>query len=179
MKEQNFDRYRFDYLHGRVEFDVFFFIDETPFILLFGAKEYNLSFEFKVEKGFKVIPYMNNEEYTALCNALSLTYDPNNRFSPKAFLEKFNVQVPKTAQNSGQPKPEQIAKYRRVVEEADKIYFYGWRNNQIRGDKVSPENLEKTRILLGNKAYDICKRKNISSRWIDKKENAVEFYSPS
>ena len=33
MKNQDIDRYRFEYSHARALFDIFFFIDENPFIL--------------------------------------------------------------------------------------------------------------------------------------------------
>ena len=49
MKHQNIDRYRFEYKHGKALFDVFFLVDENPFILLFGTKGDSFSFEVQVE----------------------------------------------------------------------------------------------------------------------------------
>ncbi|MCS7465006.1 DUF6037 family protein [Paenibacillus doosanensis] len=57
--------------------------------------------------------------------------------------------------------------YRKDVEEADKIYFMGWLDKTISGNKATPNNLEKTRLLLGQDAYVRCKAKNVSSRWTD------------
>lgn len=178
MQAQNIDRYRFAHQHGRIIFDVFFFIDEIPFLLLFGAREYNFSFEFKVERGFRVKPYIDKPEFKTLCNALELTYDPNNPFSPEAFLEDFNSRVSNSANLSGRVKPEEIVIYRRSVEEADKIYFCGWRNNNLRGEHVTTKNLEKTHMLLGANAYKICKLKNISSCWTDERIRASAFRLP-
>ncbi|CAJ0780862.1 hypothetical protein LMG18090_01245 [Ralstonia mannitolilytica] len=36
MRAKKLERIRFDYRHGRVSFDVFFFIDGSPFVLLFA-----------------------------------------------------------------------------------------------------------------------------------------------
>ena len=44
MKVQGIDRYRFEYKCGRAVFDVFFFVDGSPFLLLFGVKAENFSF---------------------------------------------------------------------------------------------------------------------------------------
>ncbi|WP_269919649.1 DUF6037 family protein [Mycobacterium sp. Z3061] len=55
--------------------------------------------------------------------------------------------------------------YRKNVEEANKIYFVRWLDNNKTGKRVSAENLEKTRKLLSYEAYLMCKTRNISSCW--------------
>lgn len=166
MKGQELDRVRFQYKHARVIFDVFFFIDETPFCLLFGAKEFNFAFEMPVRAGFAVEPILSSGDYKALCAALGLEYDPLHPFSVKVFLERFNESIPSEI-GPGTIRPEQIAVYRRDVEEAEKIYFFQWRDNTVLGKHVTPENLEKTKRLLGKQAYEACRRRNISSCWTD------------
>lgn len=61
------------------------------------------------------------------------------------------------------PLPKDIAPFRPDVEEADKIYFKRWQDNTKAGKNVRPGNLEKTKKWLSLKAYELCKRKNISS----------------
>ena len=51
------------------------------------------------------------------------------------------------------PQPKDIIRYTNNVEEKDKIYFCGWRDNTKRGDKVTKSNLYKTRKLLDYNAY--------------------------
>lgn len=167
MKRGNIDRYHFEYRHSRAVFDVFFFIDEEPFILLFGAKGHAFSFELKVWRGFEIDPLLPYANYLRLCEILNLRYDPANRFSPRGFFEQFNREIPKVAKVNSHARPQDIAKYRRCVEEEDKIYFLSWRNNNARDERVSEANLRKTKDLLGTKAYDICFAKNISSCWTD------------
>jgi Family of unknown function (DUF6037) len=178
MKVQGIDRYRFEYRHGRAIFDVFFFIDESPFILLFGAKGEAFSFEVEVEVGFNINPTLDSNTYKELCRVLGLEYDPNNPFSPKVFFDQFNQNVPHTASIHAKAEPHEIAQYRNVVEEEDKIYFLGWRNNDLRGERVSENNLTKTKDLLGQKAYNRCNSKNISSCWTDDASKAKKVQLP-
>jgi hypothetical protein len=178
MKSQGIDRCRFEYRHGRALFDVFFFIDDSPFILLFGAKGEAFSFEVEVTSGFNINPTLDSATYKELCRILGLEYDPNNPFSPKGFFAQFNQHVPRTASINANAEPHDIAQYRNVAEEEDKIYFLGWRNNDRRGERVSEVNLAKTKDLLGKKAYDRCNSKNISSCWTDDPDKAKKAQLP-
>jgi len=178
MKKQNIERYRFEYKNGKAEFDVFFFIDETPFILLFGAKGGNFSFEIEVHKGFRIKTMLDNETYKKLVKYLDLKYNPNNPFKISNFFKDFNTKIPQNASKKNIAKPEQIIKYQKNVEEVDKIYFWKWLDNSKSGKKVSQKNLEKTRKLLGKRAYEICKEKNISSCWTDDINKRNKFYLP-
>lgn len=65
------------------------------------------------------------------------------------------------------------------MEEAEKIYFCGWFDNDKVGKKVRPENLEKTKEILGTDAYLMCKKNNISSKWTDDKDGAIEYFLPN
>jgi hypothetical protein len=178
MKSQEIDRYRFSYSSGKALFDVFFFIDESPFVLLFGVKSENFSFEIVVEKGFDIDPRLDRDTYKELCRVLGLEYDPDRPFSPWNFFKEFNENIPNKALAAQKAEPHEVADYRSVAEEADKIYFLGWRDNTKRCEQVGALNLEKTRRLLGEKAFERCKQKNISSCWTDNKKAAKEFSLP-
>ncbi|TNI11214.1 DUF6037 family protein [Aeromonas veronii] len=178
MKDQGIDRYRFEYRHGRALFDVFFFIDNSPFILLFGAKGEAFSFDVEVKAGFNIDPTIDSDTYKELCKVLGLEYDPNHPFSPKGFFVQFNQNVPHTASVNAKAEPHEIAQYRKIAEEEDKIYFLGWRNNDLRGERVSETNLAKTKDLLGHKAYVRCNSKNISSCWTDDPAKAKKVQLP-
>lgn len=178
MRANNIDRVRFAYTYVRVSFDVFFFIDETPFSLLFGAKQFNIAFELLVQPGFAVDCYLPDEIYKALCKALGLTYDPNNPFSTRAFLTDFERHIPSSSSGLQRPTPHDIAIYRSDVEESEKIYFCGWRDNTPRNEKVTPHNLYKTKKLLGEQAHQICTRKNLSSCWTNDKSKSIPITQP-
>lgn len=57
MKSQQLERCKFNYCHSQVTFKIIFFIDESPFKLLFGVSGYNQSFELSVFKGFQIDDY--------------------------------------------------------------------------------------------------------------------------
>jgi hypothetical protein len=61
---------------------------------------------------------------------------------------------------------------------ADKRHFCGWLDNNKQGNHVSAENLAKTRRLQGQRAHDFSKRRNQSTRWTHKREDAVAFFMP-
>lgn len=178
MVKQKTERYRFEYKVNKAIFDIFFFIDDEPFKLLFGAKATNFSFELSVKYGFIIDTQLDKKTYAGLCDTLGLKYDPNNPFSPKVFFEKFNDFIPQRADIANKAEPHEVGKYYSYAEEDDKIYFLKWKDNNKRGEKVQLKNLEKTKKLLGKRAYVICKEKNISSCWTDKKELAKKILLP-
>jgi len=60
----------------------------------------------------------------------------------------------------------EVLRNSRNIEENERIYFCGWRNNNI-NERVSDENLYKTKIAFGDEYFNICRQNNISSRWTD------------
>ena len=169
MKKQHIDRYRFDYKNGKGDFDIFFFIDENPFVLLFGAKNANFYFEIEVKKGFNIDINLENEIYKKLIEFLGMGVSYEDPFSTFKFFEDFGLNIPTSATQSNIAKPELIIKYRQNVEEVDKVFFWKWLDNTKQGNRVSHSNLDKTKKLLGIQAYKRCKFKNISSCWTDDK----------
>lgn len=178
MKTQGIDRYRFEYKCGRAVFDVFFFIDGSPFLLLFGVKAENFSFEIDVQNGFVIDHKLDHDTYKRLCEILGLEYDPERPFSPWNFFSEFNSKIPGSAIATQTAQPHDVALYKRIVEEEDKKYFVGWRDNKKWGTNVQQSNLDKTRELMGERAYKRCKEKNISSCWSDQKDQAIDVSLP-
>ncbi|MEK5383232.1 hypothetical protein [Niallia sp. FSL W8-0635] len=59
MKQQNIDRYQFDFTYYNVKFDVLYFIDEVPNKLGFGIKTHNYYFETEVKAGFYIREFID------------------------------------------------------------------------------------------------------------------------
>lgn len=177
MKLKKLDRQQFLFRYNTVVFDVIFFIDETPFKLMFGVKKNNFYFEIDVVKGFKINTFLN-KIYRDLCEALELEYDPDNPFKTSAFFKEFDIKTPRTATQKNRPKPQDIIYYKRNVEEVDKKYFFGWLDNTLTGHHVTNENLKKTRELLGREAFERCRKRNISSRWTDDQKKEQPYALP-
>lgn len=167
MRAQSIERYSFQFLRNHARFDVLFFTDVAPFELLFGCVKTRLAFTIQVKPGFIISPKIDPISYRTLCDILQLRRNPANPFRTTDFFEEFNRAIPLYADKRHVPPPHKIAVYKRHVEEADKIYFCGWRDNSQRQENATESNLQKTRELLGYSIYEFCKRKNISSRWTD------------
>lgn len=179
MISNGLERHVFKYKHNAVIFDVLYFIDESPHVLGFGVLEHNFYFEVEIKKGFQLNPVLNSSDYTQLCKILNLKYDPNNPFKTSIFFDEFNKQLPNITHTYSTPLPQTIAVYRSNVDEPEKIYFLGWLDNNKTSHVVSLDNLLKTKKLLSNKAYERCKKGNISSRWTDKSHLAKNYFEPT
>ncbi len=171
MRQRELARVRFDYVFRRVKFDVFFFIDDSPYTLLFGVRAHNLAFEIAVRDGFIADTRIDEHSYKRLCGALELRFDPSNTFSPRAFLQEFDKNIPASLPPDHEPRPHELAHYRTDVDRSDGTYFCGWRDNTARNERVSERNLHKTLRLLGKRAHDACLRKNVSSCWTNNPED--------
>lgn len=174
MKKCGIDRRRFPFRRNHKEFDVFFFTDMEPYELMFGLVGDQWSMTVKMLEGYRVNTWLG-EDYARLCEALGLKYDPDNRFRPKDFFEDLNRAIPREASLSSEVKPQDVARCFRNIEEADKIYFAGWRpHNDSRVRDVTERNLEKTRRLLGEDAYRRCLKHRISSAWTADRRRASD-----
>ena len=176
MVKQGKLRVKFLFIYNHVEADVFFFIDENPMRLVFGIKHNNKYFELKLDNNFTVKESFDGNIYDLIIKSFNIKYDPEHKFKPIDFLTAFNKKIPQSIKNTIIVKPADIAKYKRDVEEADKIYFCGWRENSDK-EHVSVKNLEKTKEYMGINAYNMSKQKNVSSRWTDdyRKDNFANW----
>jgi hypothetical protein len=128
---------------------------------------------------FSVDSYIDN--YYDLCRFLNLQYQSGNHFSTNAFLRDFDNSIPRVIENFNPrniPRPRDMIRYYRDVEEADKVYFYGWKDNNIRNENVSQKNLAKTLSLWGIEAHNFCRDYNYSTRWTDIPREEVEMVLP-
>jgi hypothetical protein len=168
LKINNENYFIFTFHKNKIIFDVLFDIFKEPYELHFIQKNKHFHFCIKVERGFNINPILKSNVYSELCKVLNLKYDPNNKFSPHAFFDEFNKKFPKYFVRDKKER-ELLDFYIYDIEESNKLYFDGfieWEkiNN---GKRVSPKNLEKTRILYPQH-YEFCKRENVSIRYKSK-----------
>lgn len=177
MLAQNMKRTKFRITINKAVFSIIYFIDSKPHKLAIGIHAKNVFFEIPVKKGFIIRAYLG-EHYQDVYEALGLSPNSENPFGSRGFFEEINNRIPETTNPGNKPKPRDVIFFRRDVEEADKIYFCGWKDNDIRGEKLSDKNLHKTRQLLDEEAYIMCKTYNISSRWTDEPNKEVAYILP-
>lgn len=177
MRANNITRCRFNYRYQTLNFDVFFLTDQNPYVLMFGLIGHNAAFQVNVRNGYNIDPVIPREIYNLICQLLNLQYDPNNPFKPSSIFEHFNQNMNVHINHNNHARAHHIAPYYSDIEEADKIYFLGWRNNAAH-EHVGASNLDKTRRLLGEEAYQFSERNNVSTRWTADIDSAVEFFYP-
>lgn len=165
MREDGVDRTIFSYRNNQARLDVVFLVDETPYVLLIGARGViPYSFELPVLPGYRV-PLLFNEHLKPLMDALGVRPNPDSPFRTSLFLEDLNRHIPATVNARDLPTDLLVRRASASdVEEADKVYFVGWVAHSD-GRRVSPQNLDKTRRILGAATADRCRRSNVSTRW--------------
>lgn len=132
---------------------------------MFGIQGTNEYFELEMNRNFEISSFFTRELYRKLIDIFNIQYDPNHKFTPKDFLAFVNNNVPEYRYTK-KVESSDVLQYKREVEEADKVHFCGWIYHTTKSNAQSP-NLQKTRILLGEEAYNRCCERNISSRWTD------------
>lgn len=153
--------------------ETLFCADDDPMVLCVAvthpAGTPTCAFEWEVQMpDYRVNTHLG-DKYSALLDALGLTKGQRGRepFKPSEFLFNVLAQAPRALTAANQPSPSQIHRLRvdSTVEEADKTYFVGWRDNQRWGQNVTPANLRKTAKLIGVECARMCQARNISTCW--------------
>lgn len=167
MKINNIKRVVFPIKYNKKGFSCIFITNILPYILYLSTLgDTPIIFELEINENYETSSYIDNNKYNKLIEYLEIKYDPNHKFKPSDFFSYINNNISVNCMK--QPNYKDvilIATSCRNIEESNKIYFCGWRNNGA--GNVSYENLEKTRIAFGDDIAELCKNKNISSRWTD------------
>lgn len=180
MKAAGITRYKWRFVRGPATFEAIFLIEETPFELLLGGIGTHFGTSLRVFPGFRIDPLLPKPDFGALCDALQLTFDPDRRFKPSDFFADLDKAIPQSVDlKTGRVQPHDVLSRRRNVEEADKIYFCGWKDNSLTGERASDANLKKTLEAFGQRVFELCKRRNISSRWTDDRDHAQDYHDPA
>lgn len=165
MKLNDMERVVFPFRYNEKGFSCIFITDILPYRLYLSTLgDKSITFELVINNKYETSSYM--KDYNKLIEYLEIKYDPNHKFKPNDFFRSLNNKIPENCNNKPNYKDViLIVASHREIEESNKIYFCGWRNNK-KGN-VREGNLEKTRSVFGDDLAEICKKKNISSRWTD------------
>ncbi|EAG6774568.1 hypothetical protein FZX04_02005 [Listeria monocytogenes] len=173
MNKDGERRQRFTIEYNGVRVHILFLADLEPFLLMFGIQDTNEYFELEMNRNFEVSSFFAKDLYRKLIDIFNIRYDPNHKFTPNDFLDFVNNNVP-NYRYTEKIENSDVLKYKRYVEDSDKIYFCGWIYHTTKSNAQS-SNLNKTRILLGEAAYNRCCERNISSKWTDLVEKRIEL----
>jgi len=179
MQTQQITRYKFRYEINYLKFDCLFFTDIRPFELVMGCRGQNFAIFLDVHPGFNIRPYIEPKDtYSALSKALRTHERSDGKLIPGEFFQAFNERIPTIANPYNTVGNEDVVRYYSDIEEADKIYFCGWLDNNQQGHRVTESNLYKTKLLLGQRAFDFSQRRNHSTRWTHEKSRAITLCIP-
>jgi len=166
--------------HNQLLFEGVFLVDVEPYELALGCLAQNVALVFQVAAGYQVRPYIEpREAFDALMAALRTGANSGQPFNASTFLREIDAALPQRANTHDVPTPADVVRVYRHVEEADKVHFCGWLPHPLGGERgVTPKNLAKTRLCLGEHSYAFCQRNNVSSRWTDKPDLAQAITPP-
>ena len=171
-KEKNIYRQAFSFQYKNKDVSVLYLTDEIPHKIYLYFKETNVQFGLNIEKGFHMDDYLG-DNYKLLVKGLNLPYDAYSPLKPSHFFTELNNHIPSEAFKARIPKPHEVVSFIPLVD--DKlIYFKCWRLLDRSKNTVTSENLNKIRLLIGEQAYQYCKKQNISATFTSK-----EYYKKS
>ncbi len=169
MCADNVYRVTFRYRNNRATLEVLFLADSAPGLLVIAARSaYPTTLTVRVDLAtFVISTYLSHAQYYALLTALGVESNPDNPFHTNKFFQDLDAHVPPYRPSRCAATPHQVAALTGCdVEEADKVYFVGWvPHTPESGRHVTAANLAKTRAIIGSAAYEICRSRNVSSRW--------------
>lgn len=157
---------QFTFAYNRLSFDCILDIDASPFEMIVGVLQLNFAFILKIEKGYET--EMAYSDYVRLCQILNLR-PSGDSFSSFAFLKFIDEHLPKQSRPELVP-IEKILPHRinqmSANDKAEGFIFCGWLPHKDKNNgNATPENLAKTRRLMGAAVSEYCQKNNISSRW--------------
>ena len=168
------------YRRNHLLFECLFFIDTVPYELVMGCVEHNFVIFKDVSETFEITPYIDSKDtFFALRNAIFQNAGNDHRLSVSDFFREFNQHIPAHVAPHDAVTPDDVVRYYPDIEESAKRYFLGWLDNNAAGNNVTPRNLAKTRRLLGQRAHDFSLRRNQSTRWTHRPEEARAFFIPT
>ena len=175
MRQVGIDRAKFRIPHNHLTFEGIFLADCAPWQLGLACLAHNFTLLLKVSKSYEVDSYIHDTDaVNNLKMALRTGAASGHPFSTSNFLREIDAHLPATVTRGDRARPADVARHRRDVEEADKVYLCGWDPHTSDGKHVTPRNLAKTRDWLGQADHDWCKRYNVSTRWTDNAALALQ-----
>lgn len=170
-------RAHFQVTHNRIVFDCLFLVDIVPFEFVLAAIGHpDVALVLPVHKGYRIAPDFG-DGYKPLARLFHAGEESFRPFRPGQFLREIDPAIPATYRRPTHV--DVVRTYRHHVEEGDKPYFFGWRDNDLTPpDRVRPANLDKTRRCFGQRIRDLCERTNQSSRWTADPAKARNYVEP-
>ena len=138
------------------------------FVTALGQNPFTI--DIQVDNNFNVINglFLANDIYEKLRVYLEIKTGWENPFRPANFIQNLDAVTP-TKFNGNRPTRNEVAALSvatspNLYEDADKIYFCGWRKNPA-GSSVSRKNQNKSLLYFPAKEVELRTELNMSSCW--------------
>lgn len=162
----------FPYNIRQVQFTVLFAAIAPPYELSLTARGDNFFLLYHVNQQYEVNPAIEDEyTYKTLADMLKLYGSSNHILKPFQFLLELDKHMKQIPSVTREPSLTEVLQSRPDLPERDRPYFWRWHPSK----KVSPENLAKTRLLLGENAAQHSLLATVSSQWTDDYQKACKW----
>lgn len=138
------------------------------FVTALGQNPFTI--DIQVDNNFNVVNglFLANDIYERLREYLEIKTGWENPFRPANFIQNLDAVTPTTF-NGNRPTRHEVAALSvatspNLYEDADKIYFCGWRKNPA-GSSVSRKNKNKSLLYFPVKEVELRTELNMSSCW--------------
>jgi hypothetical protein len=177
MQAVPIERTRFRIQHNGLIFEGVFLTDAQPYQFGLACLAHNLVLMIEVTRQYEILAHFG-DQYGAFSAAFKTGADSNQPLKAGDFFREIDAKLPHTVTAKDRARPTDLAIWRSEVEEADKKFLCGWRDNNAYRTQVSAANLAKTLEWLGQAAHDWCITHNISTRWTHEASQALGTLDP-
>lgn len=176
MKKAGDRKAHFQLTHNGIVFDCLFLVDVTPYEFVLAAIGHpDVALLLQVQRGYTIEPDFG-DDYKPLARLFNTGAGTFRPFNAARFLEEINRAIPG---HYRKPTSTTIVQtYRHHIEQGDRPYFIGWRDNDLRKKHVTPENLAKTERCFGPAIRKTSERTNQSSCWTHIAARERTFFAP-
>ena len=176
MRAAHDHKAHFQIAHNGITFDCLFLVDVTPYEFVLAAVGHpDVALLLPVQKGYFIEPDFGND-YKPLAKLFDQGAGTFRPFNPAQFLRQIDRAIP--GQYRKPTSSTIVQTYRHHIEQGDRPYFIGWRDNDLRDEQVSPENLAKTERCFGLAIRKMSERTNQSSCWTHIAAREKPFFAP-
>lgn len=171
------ERMRFRVQHNGLIFEGVFLTDTQPYQFGLACLAHNIVIMIAVSRQYEILAHFG-DHYGAFAAAFNTGAGSAQSLKAGDFFREIDAKLPHTVTARDRARPTDLATWRSDVEEADKKFLCGWRDNNAYGTQVSATNLAKTLEWLGQAAHDWCIQYNISTRWTHEASLALGTLDP-
>lgn len=126
-----------------------------------------------VAPGGIINPVLPHQDYIRILKMVNAEAQKST-FKTGQFFHDLDAALPDKAETRMVLRTHVAAQLFPQVPEPERLHFLGFQS-QVPGASVSEQNLEKTRLLLGPEASDMCRLLNRSSHWSQTANKAVRI----